>query len=93
VFHPLTPPAGLFWIGVLVRERFHGGTHTIVRIVRQDFEDAAPSTQQHERLIHSDARQPSGEAGILLKGTEMNESLVKSLLDDIFSILSVFRYP
>src|SRR5260221_2745856 len=67
--------------------------HTIVRALRQDFENSPPSTQQHEGFIHGDACQPSGEPRLFLKVVEMKESLVKALLHHIFGILPVVGYP
>ena len=70
-----------------------GTLHSIARALRQDFEKTLPLAQQHERFIHGDARQPSGEPRLFLKGIEMKEGLVKTLLGYIFSILAIIRYP
>jgi len=70
-----------------------GSRHTIVRTLRQDFEKSPPSAQQHERFIHADARQPTREPRLFLKGAEVKESFVKTVLGHIFGILSVIRYP
>src|SRR5438309_8582903 len=57
----------------------------------QAFDNSTPSTEQHERFIHGNAGQPSREPGPLLKGVEMKEGLVKTLLRHILSIFPVIR--
>src|SRR5713101_4013205 len=70
-----------------------GSRYAIVRALRQDFEKSPPSAQQHERFIHGDAGQPTGEPRLFLKGAEVKEGLLKTLLGHIFGILPVIRYP
>src|SRR5260370_30756537 len=50
------------------------------------------STQQHEGFIHDNTRQPSRKLRLFLTLDEVEESLVKTVLDNIFGILAVIRY-
>jgi len=52
-----------------------------------------PSTQQHECFIQGDARQPSREPRLLLKGVDMTEGFVKALLHRVLGILPVICSP
>jgi hypothetical protein len=91
-FRALAPPTGLFGTGALGNECLRDGLPTVVRALRQDFENSPPSTQQHEGFIHGDACEPSREPGLFLKVVGMKESLVNTLLHYIFGILPVIRY-
>src|SRR5260370_11825314 len=50
------------------------------------------STQQHEGFIHDNTRQPSRKLRLFLKLAELEERLVKSVLESGFEILAVLRY-
>jgi hypothetical protein len=85
-------PAALLRIELLVDKYVEAGIHLIVRRLWQIFENASPSSQQHQRFIHSDAYQPRGKLRPLFKVSEVEENFVKALLHHIFRILPVIGY-
>jgi hypothetical protein len=92
-FRTLISPTGLFRAWIQVNQLQGSGLQIIVMDVWQDFEDSAPSAQQHKCFIHDDGSQPGRESRLFLKAIEMKKSLVKTLLHRIFGIFPVVRYP
>jgi hypothetical protein len=83
---------GLFRRRPFIRRIEHGSCFGVIVVFLQAC-FCSPMAEQHQGVIDSYARYPSGKGGVFAKSADVCESPLKRTLNCIFRILSIAKHP